>query len=347
MPILPALAAGCILACLVLYALTGGADFGGGIWALWNRGPRAEARRHLIAHAIGPVWETNHIWIIVAVVVLFTAFPKAYALLSTALFVPLTLVLAGIVLRGSAFAFHAYHLKEESGPGWWEGVFAGASLVTPFLLGVTQGAISSGAIRGSDLSSLADGTGAWLAPFPLSVGFLTLASFAYLAAVYLILETDDPGLAEDFRRRALGALGLVSLLSIAVPFLSSGGAPGFHQSLTGCRWSAPLLGANALAALGAGVSLWRRAYPLARACAAAQVTLLLLGWGMAQYPFLVRPDLSIPTGAASPETLRLMVIILSVGAVFLFPAIYLLLRIFKKDALFGGGPRRCAKSRGR
>jgi cytochrome d ubiquinol oxidase subunit II len=339
MPALPILAAGCILASLVLYALTGGADFGGGIWALWNRGPRAEARRRLIAHAIGPVWETNHIWVIVALVVLFTAFPKAFAILSTALFVPLTLILAGIVLRGSAFAFHTYRLHGDGGPGRWERVFAGASLATPFLLGVTLGAVSSGEIRGIDLSSLSAGTGAWLAPFPLSVGVLTLASFAYLAAVYLILETDDPELAEDFRRRSLAALGLVSLLSAAIPFLAFGGAPEFHRALTGSRWSVPLVAANALAALGAGISLARRAYPLARACAAAQVTLLLLGWGMAQHPYLIRPDLSIAAGAASPETLRLMLVTLATGAVFLFPAIYLLLRIFKREAIFGRRPR--------
>jgi Cytochrome bd-type quinol oxidase, subunit 2 len=335
MPTLPTLAAGCILASLVLYALTGGADFGGGVWELLNHGPRAEARKRLIVHAIGPVWETNHIWVIVAVVVLFTAFPKAFAVLSTALFVPLTLILAGIILRGSAFAFHSHHLHEEGGTDWWGGVFAGASLVTPFLLGVTLGAVSSGAVRGEELSSIAGGTGAWLAPFPLSVGGMTLASFAYLAAVYLILETDAPELREDFRRRAMGALGLVSLLSIAVPFLSSGGAPEFHRALTGSWWSAPLMGANALAALGAAVSLAYRAYPLARACAASQVTLLLAGWGMAQYPYLVRPDLPISSSAASPEMLRLLLIILAAGGVFLFPAIYLLLRIFKKEAPFG------------
>src|SRR5660397_184984 len=99
MPTFPTLAAGCILASLVLYALTGGADFGGGVWELLNYGPREEARKRLIVHAIGPVWETNHVWVIVAVVILFTAFPRAFAVLSTALFVPLTLVLAGIVLR--------------------------------------------------------------------------------------------------------------------------------------------------------------------------------------------------------------------------------------------------------
>ena len=335
MPTLPTLAAGCILACLVLYALTGGADFGGGVWELLNHGSRAEARKRLIVHAIGPVWETNHIWVIVAVVVLFTAFPKAFAVLSTALFVPLTLILAGIILRGSAFAFHSHRLHEEGESDWWGGVFAGASLVTPFLLGVVLGAVSTGAIREEELSSVAGGTGAWLAPFPLSVGGMTLASCAYLAAVYLILETDDLVLKEDFRRRAMGALALVSLFSAAIPFLSPGGAPEFHRTLTGSWWSIPLMGANALAALGSAVSLAYRAYPLARACAASQVALLLAGWGMAQYPYLVRPDLPISTSAASTEMLRLLLIILAAGGVFLFPAIYFLFRVFKKKALFG------------
>jgi cytochrome d ubiquinol oxidase subunit II len=165
---------------------------------------------------------------------------------------------------------------------------------------------------------------------------MTLASSAYLAAVYLILETDDPELKEDFRRRAMGALALVSLLSAVIPFLSPGGAPEFHRALTGSWWSVPLMGANALAALGAAVSLAYRAYPLARACAAAQVTLLLAGWGMAQHPYLVRPDLPISSSAASPEMLRLLLIILAAGGVLLFPAIYYLFRVFKKKALFGG-----------
>ncbi len=113
MPDTATLSAGCILASLVLYALFGGADFGGGFWDLLARGPRAADRRRLIAKAIGPVWETNHIWIIVAIVILFTAFPVAFAVVCTTLFIPLTIVLAGIVLRGAAFAFHAYRLHEK------------------------------------------------------------------------------------------------------------------------------------------------------------------------------------------------------------------------------------------
>ena len=329
------LAAGSILASLVFYALTGGADFGGGVWALFHRGPRADERERLIVRAIGPVWETNHIWVIVAVVVLFTGFPSAYALLSTALFLPVTLVLAGIVARGSAFAFHSYHLHRESRAAGWGTLFAASSLLTPFLLGVILGAVSAGTIRGTGLADLVSGTRSWLASFPLSVGLLTLSSFSYLAAVYLILETDVPLLREDFRLRAMASLAVVVLLSIAIPLFSVGGAPDFHRALTGSRWSLPLLGTNAVAAVGAGIFLRLRAYRLARVCAAAQVTLLLAGWGLAQHPYLIRPDLTIRAAAASPEMLRLMLIALSAGALLLFPAIFLLLRIFKKEALIG------------
>lgn len=329
------LTAGCILASLVIYALTGGADFGGGVWALFIRDPGAEERKRLIVRAIGPVWETNHIWIIIAVVVLFTGFPGAYAVLSTALFLPVTLVLAGIVVRGSAFAFHSYHLHRERRAAGWGTLFAASSLLTPFLLGVVLGAVSAGTIRGTGLADLASGTRSWLAAFPLSVGMLTLASFSYLAAVYLILETDVSALREDFRLRGSASLAVVVLLSVAVLLLAARGAPDFYRALTGSRWSMPLLGTNALAAVGAGIFLRRRAYRLARVCAAAQVTLLLAGWGLAQYPYLIRPDLTIRSAAASLEMLRLLLIALGGGALLLFPAIFRLLRVFKREALFG------------
>ena len=335
MPDPATLSAGCILASLVLYALFGGADFGGGFWDLLARGPRAGDRRRLIAKAIGPVWETNHIWIIVAIVVLFTAFPGAFAVVCTALFVPLTIVLAGIVLRGAAFAFHAYRLHEERGAGRWGIVFASASLVTPVFLGVVFGAISSGRIRPTTPLTFTGDARVWLSPYPISVGFLVLASFAFLAAVYLILETNDPGLREVLRRdsfRSAAALVFLSGLTLA---LAAVDAKDFFRALTGRPWSMPLLAAEVAAASGAIAFLALRRYPLARACAAAQVSLLLIGWGMAQYPYLVRPDVTVFSAAASPDTLQLLLGALAAGAVLLFPAIFLLLRVTKWEAISG------------
>ncbi|MBE0606901.1 MAG: cytochrome d ubiquinol oxidase subunit II [Deltaproteobacteria bacterium] len=339
MPDPATLSAGCILASLVLYALFGGADFGGGVWDLLARNPGAADRRRLIASAIGPVWETNHIWLIVAIVILFTAFPGAFAVVCTTLFVPLTIVLAGIVLRGAAFAFHAYRLHEERGAGRWGAVFASASLVTPVFLGVVFGAISSGRIRATEPLAFTGDVTLWLSPFPVVVGFLTLASFAFLAAVYLIHETDDPGLREKFRRDSFRSAAALVFLSGLTMALATVDAPQFFRALTGGTWSIPLLAAEIAAAAGAIASLALRRYPLARACAAAQVSLLLVGWGMAQYPYLVRPDITVFSASASPRTLRLLLGVLAAGAVLLFPAVFLLLRVFKWEAI-SGTPRR-------
>src|SRR5213592_3740128 len=140
--------AGIVFLALNAYALLGGADFGGGVWGLLARGPRKQAQRDLIAHAIGPVWEANHVWLILAVVLLFTCFPPAFARLGIALHIPLSLVLIGIVLRGSAFTFWRYGGETDAEQRHWAGTFAVASLITPVLLGVTVGAVASGAVSG-------------------------------------------------------------------------------------------------------------------------------------------------------------------------------------------------------
>src|SRR5207344_3220130 len=127
---------------LIVYAILGGADFGGGIWDFFAFGQEAERQRRLIGKALGPVWEANHVWLIFLIVGLFSVFPTAFALLSIALFVPLSIALIGIVMRGSAFIFRTYAI-DTAGPTarWWTGVFSTASLVTPFFLGASAAAV--------------------------------------------------------------------------------------------------------------------------------------------------------------------------------------------------------------
>src|SRR6266566_3983061 len=105
---LPEIVAGIMVLALNAYALMGGADFGGGVWDLVASGPRRVQQRELIARTIGPIWEANHVWLIVVVVMLFTAFPVVFGTMSTVLHIPLALMLVGIVLRGSSFVFRAY-----------------------------------------------------------------------------------------------------------------------------------------------------------------------------------------------------------------------------------------------
>ena len=203
---LPEVVAAIMVLALNAYALTGGADFGGGVWDLLARGPRREAQRALIAEQIAPIWEANHVWLILVVVMLFTAFPAVFAALGTVLHIPLTLMLLGIVVRGSAFVFRSYGAHDDASQRRWGRVFAVASVVTPLLLGTIVGAIVSGA-AGAAAARVPTVPGAaapsyaslyvtpWLAPFPLALGVLALAMFAFLAAVYLGVR--EPALRDD------------------------------------------------------------------------------------------------------------------------------------------------------
>jgi cytochrome d ubiquinol oxidase subunit II len=327
--------AGSILVSLTFYALMGGADYGGGVWDLLAWGPRARDQRELIAKAIGPIWEANHVWLILVVVLLFTCFPPAFSAIAIALHIPLTLMLIGIVLRGSAFTFRTYDYRRDNVQRRWGQIFAMASLVTPILLGVTVGSIASGKIRMGGGITAATFISSWLAPFPFAVGIFALALFAFLAAVYLTLETDDSQLREDFRRRALGAAAVVGLLALLVFLLSDAGAPQIRRDLSESWWTWPLQVATGLLALGAIFALWTRRFRVARLCAAGQVTLILWGWALAQYPYLVEPDISIYNAAAPPATLRLVLIALAAGALLLLPSFYYLFRVFKGGSVFG------------
>ncbi len=253
-----------MLAAMMIYVVLGGADYGAGVWDLLARGPRAEAQRELIAHAIGPVWEANHVWLIVVIVLLFTGFPVAFAAIMTVLHVPLALMLAGVVLRGSAFTFRSYDPNPITRRRWGR-TFAVPSVITPILLGIVIGAIATGRI-GAEIAQPATMSlvWSWLEPFPVVVGLWTLAIFAYLAAVYLTLETTDADLRADFRIKAMMAAVIVGALAYAVYGLARFEAPLVFQGLGGSRWGPPVHIATGAAAIGVLVSLWRRWYRIAR-----------------------------------------------------------------------------------
>ncbi len=324
--------AGVMVASLVLYALLGGADYGGGVWDLFAFGPRARRQRALIAEAIGPVWEANHVWLILVIVILFTAFPPAFAVIATALHIPITLLLIGIVLRGTAFTFRTYDVQRDDIQRRWSLVFSSASIITPILLGTTLGAIASGTIRVENGVVTTGFFNSWLAPFPVAVGFFALALFAFLAAVYLTVEAEDRELREDFRLRALLCGVVVGVLALTVFVLAGTGAPTVRAGISRTWWALGQHLFTAIAATGAFYTLWTRRYKAARVCAAAQVTLILLGWAFAQFPHLVEPDITLSSAAAPRITLQLLLGALVAGALLLFPSYYYLFRIFKAQA---------------
>jgi cytochrome d ubiquinol oxidase subunit II len=326
------LLAGVIFVALCLYFLLGGADFGGGVWDLLARGPRAAAQRRAVEAAIGPIWEANHVWLILVVVVFFTGFPPAFAAISVALHVPLTLFVVGVVLRGSAFAFRASDTEGDVQQRRWGLIFSSASTIAPVLLGMMVGALCSGRIRISDGIVTGSFFTPWLAPFPLAVGLFALALCAFLAATYLTVEVTDEDLREDFRRRALGAGLVVGVLALAAFALSGQGGPRVRQALMLRRWSWPFHALTATAAVTALAALRARRYRLARAAVVAQTVLILLGWGLSQFPFVVVPDLTLMAAASSARAQRLLLIVLLAGLPVLVPSLIVLFRVFKAPA---------------
>jgi len=331
---LPVVVAGVILVALIAYVVTGGADFGSGIWELLARGERAEAQKQALRRAIAPIWEAHHVWLIIAVVLLFVGFPRAFAAIMTALHIPLVLMLIGIVLRGAAFAFRSYAAGAVGIETRWARVFAISSAVTPVMLGIVAGAVAAADLPIDPASGfvVTDFVSAWVAWFPLAIGLYLLALCAYLAAMYMTTETDDPRLQEDFRARAIAsaiAVGAVALLALVAAFLD---APGLFERLVGEPWSLPfhaVTGAVSLLALGA---VWRRRYRIAQGLAIAQTACILTGGGLAVFPYLVRPDLTIWSAAAPDHVLGWVLAVLGAGSVLLVPALGYLYWVFK-----GGG----------
>jgi cytochrome d ubiquinol oxidase subunit II len=315
---------------LTLYVLLAGADFGGGVWDLFASGERAEDQRALISSAIGPVWEANHVWLIFVLTGLLSAFPSVFADLSVALYLPFSLALVGIVLRGSAFAFRSHGEPDSAWQRSWTRVFGIASLVTPFVLGAAAGSIGSGRIRIADGEVRAGLISAWTSPLSLFAGLFALTICAYLAATYLTVEAiqrDEDDLERDFRGRALVAGALAGLLAAVGLVLVRSEAPVLWE---GMRHAGLLFAlASAVAGVGSLVAVWTRRYRLARMGAIVAVASVLFGWGVAQWPYLIVPDVTVTAAAAPEGTLRVVIVGYALGGAVLAPSLFLLFRIFK------------------
>lgn len=319
------LAAGVVLLGLIAYAMFGGADFGGGVWTALASGPRKAQQREAIFRAMGPVWETNHVWLILIVVTLFTAFPAAYADLFTALLVPLSIALIGIVFRGAAFAFR--HFGREAGAGLPATglVFSIASVITPLTMGMAIGAIAGGHIAIEDGNVTLGLYGPWR-PFAAVCGLIGVAICAFLTACYMTARSTGD-LREDFRNRGIAAsLVLGALTTIAIP-VAYWDADAFADRLTE---PAPITVMSVAAAMGVAslIVLWRRWYVLAPPVAAGTVALVIGAWGAVQYPYLILPDETIADAAAEHATLVTFLIALPIGALILVPSLVLLYYTF-------------------
>ena len=315
---------------ITAYVLLGGADFGAGLWDLFaGSASGGAAQRARIEKSIGPVWEANHVWLIFALVVVWTGFPAVFSSITSTLYIPLTLVAFGVILRGSAFAFRKA-VTELSLQRIFGAAFALSSMLTPFFLGTVAGAIASGRVplgsaRGDIVSS-------WLNPTSALGGVLAVEVCAYLAAVYLCEDArreGEAGLVAVFRSRALlmGVLtGVTSLAGIAVLHTD---APRLFYGLTGR--GLPLIVATAVFGAVSLLLLGQRRFVAVRATAALAVVAVLWGWGVGQYPDLLVGAATVQSAAAPHDTLVALVTSLAVGSLLLIPSLALLFRFSQQE----------------
>ena len=336
-----------ILAGMTAYTVLAGADFGAGLWTLLSAGPSAHARRirDEARHAMGPVWEANHVWLIFVLVVAWTAYPVAYGSITSTLAAPLLIAAIGIIFRGAAYALRGV----ADGSRAAEYLFALSSVLTPFALGTAVGAIATGRVPVGNAAG--NPVTSWLNPASVLIGALAVAFSGYLAAVYLAADsvreaheaeaddvgtgstgTDaavvDRGLADAFRRRALAAGLVAGGLALAGLLVMR------HSGLNLTHGVAlALVCVSGVAGLSTLVLCWGYRFELARVTAALAVAAVVVGWAAGQAPRFL-PGMTVVQAAASESTLLALVIAVACGSVVLIPSLALLFSLYLRGRLY-------------
>jgi len=329
-----------ILIGLTAYTILAGADFGAGFWTLFSGGGRTNSAvtRDHTRHAMGPVWEANHVWLIFVLVICWTAYPVAFGSIMSTLSVPLFVAAVGIILRGASYALRG-QLDAAPQRRSIENIFALSSIFTPFALGTVVGAIASdrvpvGNARGDLVAS-------WLSLTSVLIGALAIATSSYLAAVYLAADARRLGermLEFDFRARALRAAVLAGALALAGLVVVRYDAPPLFAGLRSGGGLA-MVGLSATAGLLTLGLVWRSRFGAARVSAALAIAAIVAGWAVAQQPRFLA-GLTIGQAAADRSTLIAVVISVALGAIALVPSLILLFSLFLGGYLDSGGGMR-------
>lgn len=296
---------------VALYVILDGFDLGMGI--LFPFEPQ-ESRRDMMMNSVAPFWDGNETWLVLGGGGLFVAFPLAYGVIMPALYLPIILMLLGLVFRGVAFEFRwAAKPKHEA----WDTAFAGGSIVAAFMQGVVLG----GFLQGIEVQNNAFAGGAldWLAPFPLFTGLSLVAGYALLGSTWLILKTEGP-LAVEARARAkwllIVVLVMMAIISLWTPWAFDRIAERwFTWPNIAYLAPVPLVTAVAAAMCWYGLHANREAMPFLSAI--ALFLLGFLGLAISNVPYMVPPTLTIWDTAAVPESQIFMLI----GVLIMLPLI--------------------------
>jgi cytochrome d ubiquinol oxidase subunit II len=334
-----------VLVGLAAYTVVGGADFGAGFWFLLSgRGADQSQLREHTFHAMGPVWEANHVWLIFVLVVCWTAYPVAFGSIASTLAVPLFIAAVGVIMRGTAYALRSGNPspRQDSAIGL---VFSLSSVLTPFALGTAIGGIASGRVPVGNAEG--DLVSSWLNPTSLLVGVLAVATAAYMAAIFLAADAarqDDKLMSTAFQRRALAAGVVAGAIALGGLAVLREDASSLFEGLTERGGLAALLASGA-AGVATLALVARSRFEPARYTAAVAVAAIVAGWGVAQSPTFL-PGLTVEEAAAESSTLVALLVGLGVGALVLVPSLYVLFRLVLSGR-FDPGARLSAPGPGR
>lgn len=321
-------------ASILLYLLLGGADFGAGIIELFTSRKNKGVTRKTLYSAIGPIWEANHMWLIIAIVILFVGFPVIYTTMSVHLHIPLTVMLLGIIARGTAFTFRHYDAVEDDMQNLYNPIFAWSSFITPLFLGIIAGSAVSGHIDTKATSFLDAYIFSWLHWFAVAVGLFTAAICGFLASVYLIGETDNDHDRLRFAHKAQ-FFNIAAVLCGILVF-----AAAFAENIPLLDW---VFGnwVGRIAILFATLSLvlmWYLLYlgriGLLRPLAGFQVTMILITTTYRHFPNIVLLKnggyLSLLEHSGHEKTVYTLGMALLLGSILILPALFYLIYSFQK-----------------
>ncbi len=319
--------------CLLLYILFGGADYGAGILDFFFK----RADRKSIAEAIAAVWEANHVWLILVVVIAFNAFPLLFKTVCISLHIPLTLALIGIVTRGSAFVFRHYDPRDNRYDNpFYNRLFQWSSLLTPFFLGVVFGAMLGGRLRLTGSSSFYDAyIGSWCYPFPLVFGGFLAAFCAYLAAV--LFSSENKTLGRSIYPVALRTQAIAVIAGMALLLMPDAWGHTLFSAFLDKPVALLLLGLSLIFAISLSFTLKSQSLHAARILLGAEALSVLLGWVCIDFPRVIHlangAFLTLYNTAAPAATLKELLIALTTGVLVIVPALIYLFRVFKYKPL--------------
>lgn len=321
---------------ILLYLVMAGADFGGGLLELVKGRQMGDRQRKLIDNAMGPVWEANHIWLVLVIVIIFVGFPRALKDLSIYLHIPVTALLIGIIFRGCAFTFRHYDAVKDSSQKIYSWVFTLSSLWCSLWIGIIGGSVVLGQFplveEGSDFFAVF--VAPWANGFSLAVGLLTCCLFAYLAATFLATEAEEDDLKELFASRSSAALVGAMLFGGAVFGLGYILAPQLIDRFISNQLFVVFFASSAICTVWQQVLIRQRHYDLLKYLSVLQVVLVLAGLAAVQAPYVytnptLGHSLTLFEAAAPASTLKQLCIALAVGVVLIFPPYIYLMRTFK------------------